>query len=66
MKYAQLFRLLSRRWVTVQDSIRLCGVSSLSQAVTRMEREDGIAFDRQWRKAGTSRFLAYRLAKGKT
>jgi hypothetical protein len=63
MKSQALFCLLSKRWVTAADSMRLCGLLALSQQVTRWERDLGLRFERKEIRKNGSRFLAYRLDK---
>jgi hypothetical protein len=57
-KLDALIDLLSRQWVTVQDSQKHCGLNSLAQRVSELRREGHIIADK-WVKADGSRFKMY-------
>lgn len=58
-KSAALLRLLRKRWVTVVESQRHCGINSLAQRVSEW-RAEGIVIHDKWVEANGSRYKAYR------
>lgn len=63
-KKQRVFNLMRRRWVSVKDSNRLCGLNSLAQRVSEWTAA-GIKFERKWVTEAGSRFRAYRVAQPK-
>lgn len=61
-KKAKLFRLLGQRWMTQDDSTRLCHLRTISQRVSEWRAEGHCIIDK-WVVTPGARFKAYKLVK---
>jgi hypothetical protein len=63
-KKADLFRLLSRQWVTPLDALQKCHIMTLAQRVSEFRAAGHVIHDK-WVQSNGARFKAYRLVRAK-